>query len=57
MECFGKTESGLMKNKVVAFIESLPGKLKPKMSAEVSQCITSAAKIHAGQLVELSKMI
>ena len=35
----------------------MPGQAKPKLSASVSQAITSAAKIHAGQLIETAKLV
>lgn len=51
-EAFGKS----VLNKVVTFIKNLPG-TKPSFPMEVAQVITSAAKMHAGELVELAKQI
>ena len=42
------------------FIQDLPGctqKTAPRMEKQVSRLITSAAKIHAGQLIEFAKQI
>ena len=35
----------------------MPGQPKPKLNPAVSQAITSAAKIHAGQLIETAKLV
>lgn len=45
-----------MKAKTEQFIMNLPGG-PVKLTAQVSQVITSAAKIHAGQLVEIAKQV